>query len=46
MALYVAQRIIDGAMDYALIVAKYPKYKEDIDTILIGEGRQELIVNN
>ena len=43
MAPYLAKRIIDGALDYAKVVERYPTYKDDIDTILIGEGKQELI---
>lgn len=44
MAPYLAMRIIDGALDYKAVVAKYPKYKETIDSILVLEGKQDLIV--
>lgn len=44
MAAYFAMRIMDGKLDYKAVVAKYPKFKEDIDFILIAEGREDLIV--
>lgn len=44
MAAYFAMRIMDGAVDYKVVVTKYPRYKQDIDLILIGEGKQDLIV--
>lgn len=49
MALYIANRIIEKAnggdgLDYKLIVPKWIKYKEEIDKILISEGRADLIV--
>lgn len=43
MAMYIAMRIMDGAMDYKTVVKKFPQYKNAIDTILIGEGREDLI---
>lgn len=43
MAIYIAMRIMDGAMDYKVVVGKFPQYKDAIDTILIGEGREDLI---
>ena len=50
MALYLANRIIEKAnggdgLEYKLIVPKWVKYKEDIDKILISEGREDLIVS-
>lgn len=44
MVVYLAMRIMDGALDYKAVVTKFPKYKEGIDIILISEGRQDLIV--
>ena len=43
MAAYFANQILKGKLDYALVVSRYPEYKEDIDTILIAEGKQDLI---
>lgn len=43
MAIYIAMRIMDGAMKYEVVVGKFPQYKEGIDTILIGEGKEDLI---
>lgn len=34
MAKYLARQIKKGKLDYDAVVAKYPQYKEDIDTIL------------
>lgn len=44
MAEYLARRIIDGALDYALVVSKKPQLKSEIDTCLIAAGRENLIV--
>lgn len=44
MAAYFAKRIIAGKLDYAIVVSKYPEYKEDIDLILIADGHGHLIV--
>lgn len=43
MAAYLANQILKGKLDYALVVGRYGSYKEDIDTILIAEGKQDLI---
>lgn len=43
MAVYLALQITKGKLKYELVVRKYPQYKDDIDTILIGEGREDLI---
>ncbi|MCI6276846.1 MAG: hypothetical protein MR639_08915 [Clostridium sp.] len=43
MAAYLAMRIEDGALDYSLVIKKFSKFKEDIDTILIADGKQDLI---
>ena len=31
-------------VDYVAVVARYPQFKADIDTILINDGFQDLIV--
>ena len=43
MAAYLANQILKGKLDYTLVVSRYGSYKEDIDTILIAEGKQDLI---
>lgn len=37
MAKYLAMRIRAGAMDYAAVVARYPRYRVEIDGML-GQG--------
>ncbi len=44
MAGYLAMRIEAGKLDYVAVVTRYPQFKADIDTILINDGFQELIV--
>lgn len=46
MALYIAKKMIEGRMDYKYIFGciLYKKYQADVDAILIGEGREDLIV--
>lgn len=44
MAGYLAMRIEAGKLDYVTVVARYPQFKADIDTILINDGFQDLIV--
>lgn len=45
MAMFMAERILNGSQDYAKIFsfAPYKKYQDDVDIILIGEGREDLI---
>lgn len=43
MALYLAMQIIKGKLSYEKVMTKYSEYKDEIDTILIGEGREDLI---
>lgn len=38
MAPYLAMRIEMGKLDYNRVVKKFPKYKDDIDTILAADG--------
>lgn len=44
MAGYLAMRIEAGKLDYVAVVTRYPQFKSDIDTILINDGFQDLIV--
>lgn len=43
MADYMAQRIIDGALDYTAVVSKYSSLKTAIDTYISAHGRTDLI---
>lgn len=43
MAVYLTMQILKGKLDYVLVTSKYPQYKEEIDVILVGEGREDLI---
>lgn len=38
MAPYLSMRIEMGKLDYNRVVKKFPKYKDDIDTILAADG--------
>ena len=38
MAKYLAMRIMDQVLDYNEVAKKYPKYKEQIDSILTEKG--------
>ena len=44
MAGYLAMRIMAGKLDYKAVTDLYPQFKEDIDQILVNEGREDLIV--
>ena len=44
MAGYLAMRIEAGKLEYVVVVTRYPQFKADIDTILINDGFQDLIV--
>ena len=44
MAAYLANQILKGRLDYTLVISRYSEFKEDIDTILIAEGKQDLII--
>lgn len=46
MAMYMAERILNGSQDYSRIfsVSLYKKYQDDVDAILIAEGREDLII--
>lgn len=45
MALFIANRIVVGQYDYATVMklSLFAKYKDDVDQILIAEGREDLI---
>ena len=45
MAVYIANQILKSKVSYELAVSKYPQFKEDIDSILIMEGREDLILD-
>jgi hypothetical protein len=44
MAAYFATEIEAGRLSYLAVVSKYPQFKSDIDKILVGDGKQDLIV--
>lgn len=44
MANYLAQRIIDGALDYKVVTAKYVALKTEIDAYLTAHSQTKLIV--
>lgn len=48
MAAYFAMKIMDGSQDYASVfsVSIYKRYQDDVDAILIAEGKQDLIVRD
>ena len=43
MAGYLALQIMKGNLTYANVMSKFSKYKEQIDIILVSEGREDLI---
>lgn len=44
MAMYIAIKIIDGTFDYSILDFKiYQRYQKDVDSILVAEGRADLI---
>lgn len=45
MAMYMAEKILQGKQDYTKIfsINLYKKYQDDVDAILIAEGREDLI---
>ena len=46
MAMYMAAKIMDGQQSYAKVfsIKMYQRYQDDVDAILISEGKEELIV--
>lgn len=44
--MYMATKIMNGEQTYLKIfsIRIYKKYQDDVDAILIGEGREDLIV--
>lgn len=45
MAAYLAMRIMDKKLDYVAVTTLYPQFKDDIDEILVNEGKQDLIID-
>ena len=43
MATYLAMQILKGKLTYSQVIVKFSQYKEDIDLILIAEGRVDLM---
>ena len=43
MAGYLALQIMKGNLTYDKVMSKFSKYKEQIDIILVSEGREDLI---
>ena len=43
MAGYLALQIMKGNLTYAKVISKLSKNKEQIDNILVAEGREDLI---
>ena len=43
MAGYLALQIMKGKLTYDKVMSKFSKYKDDIDTILVTKGREDLI---
>lgn len=46
MAMYIALKILQGRVDYEAVFSfsLYKQYQDDVDAILIAEGREDLIV--
>lgn len=46
MSQYMARKIMEGSQDYKVVfsIPIYKKYQDDVDAILIGEGKEDLIV--
>ncbi|MFB9989014.1 hypothetical protein [Bacillus benzoevorans] len=45
MAMYIALKIMDGSQDYEYVfgISLYKRYQDDVDAILVAEGKQSLI---
>lgn len=45
MAMYIASKILEGKQNYEYVfsITLYQRYQDDVDAILIAEGRQDLI---
>ena len=43
MAEYLVLQIIKGELTYDKVMSKFSEHKEQIDSILIAEGRKDLI---
>lgn len=43
MAAYFALRIMKRKLSYSNVISKFSQYKDEIDEILIAEGKEDLI---
>ena len=45
MAVYFAYAIIEGRMNYEAVfsISIYKRYQDDVDSILVAEGKEDLI---
>lgn len=43
MAEYFVLQIVNGRLTYEKVMSKYSSYKEEIDLILIEQGKEEFI---
>lgn len=39
MAQYLAEQILNGKLDYNIVIKKYPQFKKEIDEILGGRNK-------
>jgi len=44
--MYIARKIMEGSQDYQAVfsISIYKRYQDEADTILVAEGRVDLIV--
>lgn len=46
MALFMAKNMMDGKLSYEILrPSLYRRYKNDVDVILVAEGRADLIID-
>ncbi|MBD7984400.1 hypothetical protein H9649_07405 [Sporosarcina sp. Sa2YVA2] len=45
MAMFIALKIMEGSQQYEYVfsISVYKRYQDDVDAILIAEGKQDLI---
>ncbi len=48
MAEYIARKIIEGSQEYEYVfgITIYKKYQNEVDAILIREGKDDLIITH
>lgn len=47
MAMFMAMKIMEGVFDYSILDFRlYERYREEVDAILIAEGKGHLIKNS